>query len=723
MMDSRVKYCLLAFAATISVYGCSPVNPLEPVQIKKDVRLSAYRSHILTRAGEQTTEFETETKYSLFIKDNSGWLVKAYEKNAAVETSDHTIDYGNPIPFGASPIDFYGVTYGSEVTPEITFGQDETTLSVRLDATTDGVLPDLMHSRLTGRTAEGGTILEMDFRHAFSKLNIQVLKQDESDDAIKQLEDARITEIAIEGTHTEGSFDFINEIWNYNENTISGRTYYDDDEGVELSTRPMPLFPGNDQTREFYIFPNKDDEQVSIRVKVSGFTNENGDPQKEEVERIYNIQRIDDNTGTNYGIFKFEPNHEYTLVITILKDDVRTIAIAPQKYEWIEHDIDMGDVNQGADAYMGQPITFGNQMWMDRNLGAQSADCDNDWWNCRGYYYQYGRNIPFILDMDKYDLAVTSTQEGGLHLMAFYTYNEKGERIYGGFEANNTSKLPNTPIPEGCAATPEGIPVRHPNVAMNPGEQSTDNHPLIYNFIYDRGNGIWLYNENGSGEATIVNQMWTGSTENHPCPKGWRLPTKEDFAAFIPDKSLSAPWNTRFHEPIFYDGSISHRREHLCYGKIGNESAIYIIKNQGQENCYRIKITLKETKSPDYTDSDGNTISSDGKYYYECAYYSGDSSMTFEGLDTEDKFLNSGLDWSLPSATMQIPACGFIHPQGGLFLNGDGINAILRTTDYSGAGTNWVCYLRNDGWTFGLQNSSRKALGDQIRCIRNVEAF
>ena len=105
MMDSRVKYCLLAFAATISVYGCSPVNPLEPVQIKKDVRLSAYRSHILTRAGEQTTEFETGTKYSLFIKDNSGWLVKAYEENAAVETSDHTIDYGNPIPFGASPID------------------------------------------------------------------------------------------------------------------------------------------------------------------------------------------------------------------------------------------------------------------------------------------------------------------------------------------------------------------------------------------------------------------------------------------------------------------------------------------------------------------------------------------------------------------------------------------------------------------------------------------
>ena len=120
--------------------------------------------------------------------------------------------------------------------------------------------------------------------------------------------------------------------------------------------------------------------------------------------------------------------------------------------------------------YMGQPVTFGNQMWMDRNLGAKSADCENDWWNCRGYYYQYGRNIPYMLDMEKYALAITNEEEGGLHLMAFYTYNEKGEKVYGGFQARSYTILPETEIPEGCAATPEGIPVRYPNVAMNPGE-------------------------------------------------------------------------------------------------------------------------------------------------------------------------------------------------------------------------------------------------------------
>lgn len=39
-----------------------------------------------------------------------------------------------------------------------------------------------------------------------------------------------------------------------------------------------------------------------------------------------------------------------------------------------------------------------------------------------------------MLDMDKYDMAIElGSAEGGLNLMAFYTYNEKGEKVYGGF--------------------------------------------------------------------------------------------------------------------------------------------------------------------------------------------------------------------------------------------------------------------------------------------------
>ena len=211
--------------------------------------------------------------------------------------------------------------------------------------------------------------------------------------------------------------------------------------------------------------------------------------------------------------------------------------------------------------------------------------------------------------------------------------------------------------------------------------------------------------------------MWTGSPETHPCPRGWRLPTREDFAAFMPDRTLGSPWNTYFHAPISYYGDITKRPEHLCYGKINEEKAIYIIKNQGRDDCYRIRIIMKETKAADFGE-----LSSENKHYFEFSYFSGDKTMSFMGLDTEEKFINSDFDWSIPSATMQVPACGFIHPGGGLYLEGDGQDAILRTTDYANASTNWVCYLRNN-WQFGLISSSRKALGDQIRCIRDINAL
>lgn len=85
-------------------------------------------------------------------------------------------------------------------------------------------------------------------------------------------------------------------------------------------------------------------------------------------------------------------------------------------------------------------------------------------------------------------------------------------------------------------------------------------------------------------------------------------------------------------------------------------------------------------------------------------------------------------DWNTPSAIMEVPACGFIYPSNLHILSGDGINAILRSSDPNTTttppATNWVFYLRDDEDRFvcGLVSKSRKALGDQIRCVRDVTA-
>lgn len=668
MILKQLKYGA-GILALLGITACThedaiSVTPSE----EQETILSARKSHIITRAGDEVDQFEVGTKYRLYAVNKEGGIeLKGQE---GTEQSNHTINYGSVISYGSSPISFYGATYGStSVVPEFSsVGGTTITETVRGDA-----LSDLMFSNnLIDQTVSNGYRLEMDFKHAMSKLKFRIVKQDETEDAEaeKKLENATLTKIQVKGTHGTGSLDIVNGKWTYVEEEVdlSVRTYYDNTTGMKVETASQEV-PG-----EMLVFPNEANEQVTISVTLTGI----GDSEGEKTVD-YRLMEIDEE-GEEDGNFQFEMNHEYTLLITVLKDEVRTIAIAPQVYDWIDENRD--------DNYLGQPVTFANLMWMDRNLGAKSADCENDWENCRGYYYQYARNIPYILDKEKYDAAPNK-----IPVYPFlYTYNQYGEKVYSVDDVQTT------------VLTSQTIRGRK-KIAVNPGEDGE------YRFISDVNNGgYWMLDENGQ-EESFINEFWTSSVENHPCPKGWRLPTKEDFASFMPDITLNAPWSKGFNSRI-YNGAVLGIREQLVYGEIGDEKAMYLIKRQGHPDCYRIRILMKESKES-------------GKWYFEFAYFSGDPTMTFVDLTTEEKFLesmtNGQFDWSTPTAIMEVPACGFIHPSTENRLNGDGINALLRA-DEPNEQYNWICYLRDDAYQFGLIKTSRKALGDQIRCVRDVTA-
>ena len=638
--------------------------------------LVAQKSHIITRAGDEVAPFESGTKYLLYAVNQENVEVL---NGVGIERDNHTIDYGTVISYGSSPISFYGATYGS-TTKVPAFPSDGGT-TITETVKDDGTLPDLMFSNnLIDQTVSNGYRLEMDFKHAMSKLKFRIVKQDETEDAEaeKKLENATLTKIQVKGTHGTGSLDIVNGKWTYaeDEEPLPDRTSYANATGMEVTTTSQKV-PG-----ELLVFPNAEDELVTISVTLTGIGDNGGEKTVE-----YPLKKINEQ-GAETGNFQFEMNHEYTLLITVLKDEVRTIAIAPQVYDWI-------DENR-KDNYLGQPVTFANLMWMDRNLGAKSADCKNNWENCRGYYYQYARNIPYILDKEMYD----KKNGVGQIYQYLYTYNKNGERVYCVDDEQNVVLT---------SATIRG----RDNIAVNPGEDGE------YRFISDvNDGGYWMLDENGQ-EESFINEFWTSGVENHPCPKGWRLPTKEDFASFLPEKQFSTPWSKVFHAPERYLGSTLNYWEELVYGNVGGKKVFYIIKRQGRPDCYRIRILMKES-----------TIT--GKWYFEIAYFSGNENMSFMNLKTEEEFLASmedgTFDWSTPSAIMEVPACGFIHPSRFNILNGDGINAILRSSDpnttNTPSGTNWVFYLRDDEDRFvcGLVSKSRKALGDQIRCVRDVTA-
>lgn len=642
------------------------------------IALTARKEHLITKAGDEVNYFSVDTKYLIYAQEGDTWKLDGVEGTGANGGLIELDEQEEPLTYGNNPLSFYGVTYG---TP------DEVPVADRADGSptiteTDDRLPDLMYSNnLKDQTAAAnGYRLRMDFKHALCKLNFRIVKQDESEDDIKELESVTLKQIVVKGTHKSGTFDIVEGTWNYNTDEASyARTYYNSNgtDGMPITTENEDVTPNGGG--DFLIFPNGEDEEIVVAVTLSGITGITGDKTVE-----YHLRAVSE-TGQDEGVFRFQSNHQYTLVITVLKDDVRVVAIAPQVYDWVPVD---------NDHYLGQPVTFAGLMWMDRNLGAKSADCENDWESCRGYYYQYGRNIPYILDMEKYDIAV----QGGNKTYEFlYTYNQKGEKVYGGLQAASTKTITNA---DGTTTT---IPVKGRNIAINPGDEG------IYEYIYDTGSGIWMYAESG-GEDPFNNTYWMEGPENHPCPKGWRLPTKEDFATFLPDKTFNTnPWYTGFHH-VSYTGDILKYPEEVIYGTINGRKAFYLIKRKGRDDCYRIRITLKESKD-DAT-----------KQYYEFEYFSGDKEMNFDEITAANQAeIEERYDWDTPSAVMQVPAVGFIHPHREYKLDGDGVNAILRTSQCSSGGKNWVFYLRNN-WQFGLIDDSRRALGDQIRCVRDINA-
>lgn len=672
MILKQLKYGA-GILALLGITACThedaiSVTPSE----EQETILSARKSHIITRAGDEVTQFEVGTKYLLYANRGNEWPLYNTE---GTEQANHTIGYGSPLVYDDTPISIYGVTYGTAASSPSQAPKNTPLDNPMIkEEVIDNTLCDLMFSNnLIDQTVSNGYRLEMDFKHAMSRVEFMIVKQDESGDEDMRLENVTLKAITVKGTHRSGTFDIVNGKWTYvDSDELVERNYFSGEQDITTTSTKV--------SGELLLFPNADNEEVSISVTLGNLEGEN-----KEVE--YKLRKVDEE-GNDVGVFQFEVNHQYTLLITVLKDEVRTIAIAPQVYDWIDKD--------RKDNYLGQPVTFANLMWMDRNLGATSADCENDWEACRGYYYQYARNIPYILDKEKYDAAPNK-----IPVYPFlYTYNQYGEKVYSVDDVQTT------------VLTSQTIRGRK-KIAVNPGEDGE------YRFISDvNDGGYWMLDENGQ-EESFINEFWTSSVENHPCPKGWRLPTKEDFASFLPEKQFSTPWSKVFHAPQRYLGSTLNYWEELVYGNVGDQKVFYIIKRQGRPDCYRIRILMKES-----------TIT--GKWYFEIAYFSGNENMTFKDLTTEEKFLASmkdgTFDWSTPSAIMEVPACGFIHPSRFNILNGDGINAILRSSDpnttNTPSGTNWVFYLRDDEDRFvcGLVSKSRKALGDQIRCVRDVTA-
>jgi len=710
-----MRRMLTYLCVAVLACGCGLDEPALSDVGGSPIEFSASKLRIITKSGDTAEPFAEGTKLNLFaVQTGTDWSAegtKFYNKSGTVESSGK-VSYGEKASYDVGRnLDFYGVTYGSVSSPVQVSGEAGSSPVVYLSLS-DNVFPDLMYSdNLKNKNSSSG-LLTMEFRHTLSKLKFEVLKQDESGDVEKKLEDVVLKKVVLKGSATSASFDVRTGEWSYATSVTGDRIVYENASGLKIESSAQFLKSGEDAI-EMLAVPNSGQLSLEITVDLDGDSSTPDD-------KVLTHDLMSSETEK----MVLEQNKEYTFSIVVLKNDVRIVTVTPQIYEWVDVDLDTDD------AYFGQPVYFAGLMWMDRNLGASSADCENDWYNTLGYYYQFGRNIPYILDLDAVKNGTTSFKRiagtsdndpaSVWDMRFFYTYDENSQKV-------TTAKYANHPSGE-CY---------YDKLAKTPGEPGE--YSYIIGFVHDSQSNktqSWAITEDSFSDSKNENQSYWSNVENQPCPKGWRLPTKDDLYSFMPednkllwdekyvigedmissgkhkfsgDKSNSGKWDyewSYFAGVLKVDPDADKAQEFSSpISDPEGHSRVYGIKFVGENRAYRVM--FERIPSKNALDKDYVRIS------------------RFDTYTTDEFILNDDgtqwnlhkFDWSTPAEYMDIPLCGYVYKS----LNMDG--AILRTSDAPlRDGLNWVLYLRSGSNGVCVTYSSRRNLGENIRCVRDVNA-
>ena len=439
---------------------------------------------------------------------------------------------------------------------------------------------------------------------------------------------------------------------------------------------------------ECLIFPTLTTATEGLKINVATTGTNSGDRTDTYEIRVPvmgddGIVQKDESGQTVTEPFRFLPNYEYTLTITITNSDVQIITIIPRRYDWIEHDDDS--------QYLGQPLTFNGLMWMDRNLGATSADMTTaeGWEGARGYVYQMGRSIPYYLPK---------------------TVNYRGsdgvtrQRPKSMVDRDGGAK-PYPQIVGHESDAPIGRPTAVETLALNPGDVGKT-------FSYVRVGGDWDYT------AATSSTYWK-NTKNDPCPTGWRVPTKADFDGIMPtaerygDLTFANHSGTSWREVASNDPEAGARTVYVCQRASGaSYGVIYAIKYQGTPQAYRLMWTVGMV-------GDGQSVTDYGTRYR--AYVTISRFPCDKDADLNISTCNTDYDWKHPSDFINLPVSGYIYPDQAALYNA-GAEVVYATSTPNGAYMYAASfkYIGNTGRRYFAVYSTNRAAGVSIRCVRDV---
>ena len=733
----KIRHILLA-AAVLTFASCAKEGMEQGGNAPKGaVQITSFRQQVFTRADVDEVDFPAGTTYTLLAVDaaqptkwrNAAGFAKVPQEGVeAVVGGVHKIDY-EPLSLYRhnEKLDFYGLLYNvpkdtepAAVAPVLNTPIADGTNPTITIGETDGLLKDLMHSNEAKGKSSSDGIVQLPFEHALAAVNFMIGKQDEQFDPERdrQLQHVKVTKIVLKNVAKQATMDVKTGVWT--PDVTEDRVVYENGTGFAIPEISTEIGP-----KDYLVFPTYG-EQVSVEVSLAGLEQYNGsgyEPMNKTFESTglvvkdgectvsYDLKRFDDVSGEVVDNLTFDRNHKYQLAIFVMRDNVRIVAISPQVYDWLDVNLDLA--TDPRVTTLGQPITFGGTVWMDRNLGAKSADCEKDWLRTVGYYWEYARNIPFILDFDVFKrkgykvsndnvivysngstVAATVGASPAWPDYFVYTYDNHGRKVS---QFGHETAMQLLAHPENAGKTDRQV------VAIDPGDEGS------YAYIWVRGTSNWSYWYDTQAHE-FTNTYWY-TTENQPVPKGWRLPEPKDVYSIMPEETFN--WyatSPRFNvvglpDPKSTSGTAQtyagDYKYQFIYGNIkvdpnANPSSeysapirnndlktrLYGIKHQGTDKAYRYMIEMHTSNVPN-----GN--------YVRFSQFPASSRDVFKSTGSGDsrRWNLHKFDWEHPSAYLDFPMTGQFG-DGTFTLFGREIKIRLR--EHSGNQT--LCMkLSNDG--------------------------
>lgn len=697
-----MKTIIRFFLSTVAVLvtGCTPEEEHIPAQGGDSFTLSSSEEQAITRVGDvSVNHFTAGTKYRLYGLIGSSWSGRLSTMNGREGTEvvgadgTHQIEYlstgTDEDRFEGRILDFYALTYGNTTLPVCGSEADGVPVC-NITSSTGGVLPDLRRAVLTGQSGINSGVITLPFKHTLSKLKFEVVKQkpESGSTGTDVLQDIRLQGISV-SDYSEGALLLSTGEYSHaggkSDRAVLGSGF---SQAVTESVLPVTIDGQSGSAAvECLIFPTLTTATEGVKINVATTGTNSGNRTDTYEIRVPvmgddgTVQK-DESGQTVTEPFRFLPNYEYTLTITITNSDVQIITIIPRRYDWIEHDDDS--------QYLGQPLTFNGLMWMDRNLGATSADMTTaeGWEGARGYVYQMGRSIPYYLPK-------TVNYRGSDGVMR--------QRPKSMIDANGGA----SPYPQ-IVKHESDAPIGRPAVAtlaLNPGDAGKA-------FSYVRVSGDW-------DNTTATSSTYWKNTKNDPCPTGWRVPTKADFDGIMPtaerygDLTFVNHSGTSWREVASNDPEAGARTVYVCQRASGaSYGVIYAIKYQGTPQAYRLMWTLGMV-------GDNQSVTDNGTRYR--AYVTISRFPCDKNADLNINTCNTDYDWTHPSDFINLPVSGYIYPDQAVLYNA-GAEVVYATSTPTGAymyGASFK-YVGNTSHRYFALYSMNRAAGVSVRCVRDV---